>query len=60
MTETEQFEKSDLVYIITSGDKGKVTSINEQIYTFYSLEINEVLKGDENAFAFNKKRREKI
>lgn len=47
MTETEQYEKSDLVYIITAGDKGKVTSINEQIYTFYSLEINEALKGDE-------------
>lgn len=47
MSETEQFEKSDLVYLITAGDKGKVTSINEEVYTFYSFEIEDILKGDE-------------
>lgn len=47
MSEEEQFEKSDLVYLITAGDKGKVISIDERVYTFYSFIIDDILKGEE-------------
>jgi len=47
MSEEEQFNKSDLIYLITAGDKGKVMIIDERVYTSYSFIIDDILKGEE-------------
>jgi len=48
MSEEEQYEKSDLVYIIEAGKQGNVEKINNCFpYTIYYFEVLEILKGTE-------------
>lgn len=51
VSEEEQFQRSDLVYIVIAGDKKEAIKINGEpgvyCYTSYSFEIDEVLKGEE-------------
>ena len=54
MSEEEQYEKSDVVYIIEAGKQGNVEKINNcLIYTIYYFEVLEILKGTETiSYAF--------
>ena len=47
MSEEEQYEKSDVVYIIEAGKQGNVEKINDYLYTIYYFEVLEILKGTE-------------